>query len=106
MKSGLYRVRQRCERKILHLDRRHYHRPAVFSSCESDRRPDRLEIVEHEQWRLVEPEILERLGDLSVLDEERSVTREPGIENRARIDLAEVPQPRHEHSALRRANHL
>ncbi len=69
-------------------------------------RPIRLEIVQHEQRRLVESHVLHRLRDLSVLDEERSVAREPGVEHRARIDLAQIPEPRDEHAARRRPDEI
>ena len=43
-------------------------------------RPDRLEVVQHEDWRLVPPQILHRVRDLAILDEERAVARQTSVE--------------------------
>src|SRR5262245_60285679 len=58
-----------------------------------------LEIVEHEDRRLVPAEILDRTRDLAFFDQERAVAREAGVENRALIDAADVPEARAENPA-------
>ena len=43
---------------------------------------------------------------LSVLDQERPVAREAGVEHRARIDLTQIPEPRDENAARRRPDEV
>ena len=71
-------------------------RPAVVG----DGPPDVLEAVQHQQRALVPAEVLQRARDLALLDEERAVAREPGLQHRARIERADVEEVRDEDAAL------
>src|SRR4029079_11674113 len=79
---------------------------ALLGSSDSNSRTNRLEIVQQEQRRLIEAEVLDRLRDFSVLDQECTVARKTSEQNRSRINGAEIPQSRHENSALRRLDHV
>src|SRR5215210_2181736 len=87
----LHRIRQAGEVEVLRFDRRHDNRPARFGTAEPDRRPDRLDIIQQEQRRLIEPEILDRFRDLAVLDEKRAVACEARVEDCSWINLAQIP---------------
>src|SRR5215216_2823025 len=78
-------VRETCKIEVLRLDRWHNDRTTGFSTSDAYGRTDRLEVVQQEERRLVEAEVLDRFRDLSILDQERAVTRETGKKNRARI---------------------
>ena len=80
--DALHRVRQRTKVEVLHLDRRKDNSSTSLGSGEPNRWSDRLEIVQHEDRRIVETEILDRLGDLSILDQERTVASETRVELR------------------------
>src|SRR5260221_11901488 len=67
-------VRETREIEVLHLDRSNDNRPTRLGACQPDRAPNRLELIEHKQWRLIETEILYRLRDFSFLDEELPVS--------------------------------
>ena len=49
---------------------------------------------------LVEPEVVDRAGDLAVLDEVDAVAGQPGEQQRLRVDLADVPQAGQQQAAL------
>ena len=61
---------------------------------------DVLEPVQHQQRALVPAEVLQRARDLALLDEERPVAREAGLQHRSRIERADVEEVRHEDAAL------
>src|SRR5258707_1097925 len=102
----LYGIRETGEIEILHLDRRNNNRSARLRPGKTNWTSNCLQIVEHEKRRIVEPEILYRLRNFSVLDEERSVSRESRIENRSRIDLSQIPETRDQHTALSGLDHV
>src|SRR5688572_21193236 len=102
----LHGVGEAGEVEVTHLQRRHDYGATGLGAREAHGTADRLEVVEHEQRRIVEAEILHSLADLAVLDEERAVAREAGVENRARIHFTQVPQPRDEDAAFRRLDHV
>src|SRR5690606_23407344 len=54
----------------------------------------------------VEPQILHRACNLTVLDEKGAIARETSIENRARIDRPNIPESGDEDSALGIGDHL
>src|SRR5688500_18105657 len=101
-----HRVRRRSEIELSHRERRHDERPATLRAGDADRGTDRLDVVEHEQRGFVEAEVLDRLRDLAVLVVEDAVAREPCVENGARIDRPQIPEPRHENAARRGPDHL
>src|SRR3954467_6201175 len=83
-----YGIAQAREVEISHLDRRYgdrLSRLATFTRAHSNRPTHRLEIVQHEDRRVVEPQILHCLRDPSILDQERSIAREARVRNRALI---------------------
>ena len=49
---------------------------------------------------LVEPEVVDRAGDLAVLDQVDAVAGQPGEQQRLRVDLADVPQAGQQQPAL------
>src|SRR4051812_46471374 len=102
----LNRIRQTREAEISRFDRWHYNCAAGFGAADAYRGADRLEIVEQEERRVVEPEILDRSRDLAVLDEERSIAGKAGVKDRAWIDFAQVPEPRDQNSPRGRLDHL
>src|ERR1035437_9263254 len=104
--SELHGVRERGEVEILYLDRRKHDVSSRLRTRDSLRPSEHLEIAQHEQRTLIEAEILHRLGDLSVFDEERAVSREACVQRRARIHLAEIPESRDENAARRGSDHL
>src|SRR5215208_464304 len=87
------RVRETGKVEVSHLDGRHDDSSACLCARKPNRTSERLEIIQHEQRRLVEAEVLERLRELPVLDQERAVARQPCVKNRARVHLAQIPEP-------------
>src|SRR5258705_4120668 len=67
---------------------------------------DRGHVVEADDRRHVPAEVLDRAGDLAVLDEEQAVARHPGVEQRRLIHGPDVPEEAHEQSRPRRLVHL
>src|SRR3954471_23040894 len=92
------------EVEIANLDRRYNDREtrsSRFARAHANRATHCIEVVQHEDRRLVEAEVLDRARDLAALDEKRSVARETGIENRARIDRTQIPEACDDDAALR-----
>src|SRR5258706_16295767 len=102
----LHRVRQTRKVEILRLDGWHHDWTTLLRAADTNRGAERLEIAQEKEWRLVEAEVLDRLGDLPVLDQERPVAREAREQNRARINRAEIPQPRDENAARSGLDHV
>src|SRR5262245_18044807 len=72
------------------------------------RHPDRVDIAasEHLDDALVESEVADWMLNLSAFDIPHAVARETGHRGRARIDIADVPEPADQQRAVRRANHV
>src|SRR6185369_2325722 len=107
--ASSYGITQARKAEIAHLDRRHgdrLTRLTALARAHPHRRAHRFEVVEHEDRRIVEAHVLHRFRDLAVLDQERPVAREAGIEDRSLIDGAKIPEARDEEAALRGANQI
>src|SRR5665213_1296892 len=97
-------VAQAGEVEIVRLDGRHddrESRAAILARAHAYRLTHGVQIVQHEDGRFVEAQILDGLGDLTVFDEEGAITREPCEENGTRIDRPDVPESGDEYPALR-----
>ena len=104
-----YGVTQAGEIEIAHLDRRNHDRLAgiaAFARAHALGDAHRFQVVQHEDRRIVEPEILHRLRDLSVLDQKGSVAGQAGVENRAWIHRPQIPEACYQQTTLRRTNHV
>ena len=102
-RESLDGIAQAREVEVANLDRRNNDREtwsAGFTRAHAHGATHRIEVVQHEDRRLVEAKILDRLRDLASLYEERAVARESRIENRSRIDGTKVPEARDEEAAL------
>src|SRR5215204_5651440 len=87
-------VRQRCEVEVANPERRH--QPSRLARLWP---ADVLEAVQHQQRTLVPAEVLQRPRNLAVLDEERPVACETGLQHRAGIERANVEEVRDENAA-------
>src|ERR1700733_8573312 len=54
----------------------------------------------------VEPEVADTLANSPIFDQERAVASHAGYDLLVRIDFADVPQPRDQHAAFGRGDHL
>src|SRR5688500_14912022 len=103
------RIAETREIEVTYLQRRHDDRAAgasTLTGADTHRATHRLDVVQHENRRFVVPEVLDGAGDLSLLDEEGPVSRQASVQDGARVDRANVPEPRDEDSAIGRRNHL
>src|SRR5688572_11699616 len=78
-----HRVAGAGEVEIARFDRRHHDRPtraAALARVHALGSAEHLEIVQHEDRRLVPAKIFHRPRDLAFLDQERAVAREAGEE--------------------------
>src|SRR6185437_1459287 len=108
-KPALHGVAQAGEVEVTYLEWRHYDRctgAAVFTCAHPYRRTECLDIVEHEDWRLVVSEVLDRVRYLAVLDQESAVAREAREQNRALIDGTDIPETCDQDPALGARDHL
>src|SRR5262245_32251249 len=97
------------EREVLHLHRRDYDRRAggaAFFGCHARRTSEHFDVGQEIRERLIEPEIRYGPGDFTVFDKERTVARETCLRNDPRIQRADVPEARNEHTALDRLDHV
>src|SRR5579885_2890983 len=109
MDSFLNSVTQARKVKVSDLDRRNYNRRsriAAFAGAHALRNAHRFQVVQHEDRRIVEAEVLHRPRDLAVLDQKRAVAREAGVENRAWIDRPQIPESCYQQTTLRRTNQV
>src|SRR5262245_36981957 len=74
--------------------------PAALTAGRDRRRAEAVALCEHLDRRLVEPEVVDRVRDRAVLDQEHAVAGEPGGEQRLRFERTQVPEPRDQHAAL------
>src|SRR4051812_26584628 len=65
-----------------------------------------FEVVQHNDWTFIEPEVLDRVFDLSILDEESSIASQTGEQQRLRINGTDIPEACYEHTALRVFDHI
>src|SRR5690606_19597777 len=95
----LHRVRQARKRKVAHAKRRHHHVTSTLGSRNTTHPSHLLEVVQHEERRLVEAEIAQGARYAAILHQESAVPREARVEQRTRIHRPQVPQPRDQHPA-------
>src|SRR5215471_9443855 len=100
---ALHRIADGLEVEVARLDRRHHDGGADVARlrrAHPDRAAHRLEVAEHDDRALIEAEVLHRMADPAVLDQEGAVARETGVEDRARIERPDVPEARDQDAAL------
>src|SRR5690606_39460815 len=71
-----------------------------------NRLAQRLEVVEHEKGGLREAEVLDRLGDLTVLDQPQAIAGVPRGQQALAIEQLHVPESTDQEPAPGRAYHL
>jgi hypothetical protein len=90
---ALHRVADGLEVEVARLDRRHHDGGADVARlrrAHPDRAAHRLEVSQHDDRALIEAEVLHRMADPTVLDQESAVAREAGVQDRARIERTDV----------------
>ena len=95
--------------EITNLDWRYHDRLArlaTLARTDANRNAHRFQTVQHEDRRIVEPEILHRFRDLSILDQIGSVASQAGEENRACVDRPKIPEACYQQTTLSRANQV
>src|SRR6516164_10812507 len=101
--DALHRVADGLEVEVARFDRRHHDGGADVARlrrAHPDRAAHRLQVAQHYDRALIEAEVLHRMTDPAVLDQERAVAREAGVEDRARIEWPYVPEARDQDAAL------
>src|SRR5688500_16303791 len=97
------------EVEVSRLDRWHDHRrsrTAALARADTLGTSEHLEIVEHEDRRLVPAHVLDRTRDLAILDQEGPVARQAREQDRALIHAADVPEAGTQDAALGARDHL
>src|SRR6516164_10444260 len=105
--DALHRIADGLEVEVARFDRRHHDGGADVARLRRAhpyRAAHRLEVSQHGDRALIEAEVLNRMADPAVLDQEGAVAREAGVEDRARIERPDVPEARDQDTALGGAN--
>src|SRR5690606_23424788 len=107
----LHRIDQGCEAEITCLERRYDRRRQLTAFVlgrpeHRHRLTELLDVVEHEERRFRETEVLHRLRDLTVLDQPQSIARQPCRKEALPIEYADVRESRDQQPPPGRADHL
>src|SRR5579862_5314258 len=92
--------------EVFHQDGRRDDGGGAFAAARAFGRPHRQDIVQYGGRAFVEPEVVDRLRDPAVFDEEVAVACETGQQDGERIDHAYVPEARHEDAPFYLRDHL
>src|SRR6201999_2948173 len=95
--------------EALDPDRRHHHAVEVVTPLAGQGRDagaDLGQAAQHADRALVEPEVVDRPGDLAVLDQVDTVAGQAGEQQGLRVDLPDVPQAGQQQAALGAGDHL
>ena len=91
--------------EVPNFHRRHHHFKRLFSR-RPHRRAHQLHVSQHFDQRLIKPEILDRACNPPIFNKKQAVTRHAGHHFFVRVHFADIPQPRHQQSAVRGSHHF